>query len=149
MIFRNVWQTHISSQLLSEVDNLKKTLFEDVKNYFIKKNKLGKEKNILTKDISELYLNIAVKNYQNKNNNNQIDLDMIIQNNSFLKHIDLNGRDKDPDNQYDSLFENNNSNNDIKEEENIFTDTIQNISEIQNLNSGFFFGIDEENNTKN
>ena len=149
MIFRNVWQTHISSQLLSEVDNLKKTLFEDVKNYFIKKNKLGKEKNILTKDISELYLNIAVKNYQNENNNNQIDLDMIIQNNSFLKHIDLNGRDKDPDNQYDSLFENNNSNNDIKEEENIFTDTIQNISEIQNLNSGFFFGIDEENNTKN
>ena len=76
-----------------------------------------------------------------------MNLDMIIHHEEFIKNFDT--KDKANDSQYDSLLLNNsgmnNSNNAIKDKENLLTDTIQNISEIQNMNS-YFLGNDDENN---
>ena len=148
MIFRNVWQTHIPSHLLSEVENRKKTLFEDVRNYFLKKNGLNKYYNSKFKASKKLKLNIGVKNISSDDYYN-FDLDGIIHYSSSYKNGNQK-EDKEQDNQYDSLFQNNsgvnNSNNSFNNGENLFTDTIQNISEIENVNSLFIGNEDTLNN---
>ena len=147
MIFRNVWQTHIPSHLLNEVENRKKVLFEDVKNYFIKKNGLNKLDHYFFKDSKKLKLNIGIKDISSEDYY-QLDLDRIIHYSTSFK----NGKQKDgkeQDNQYDSLFQNNsfinNSNNSFNNGANLFTDTIQNISEIENINSLFLGNEDTLN----
>ena len=148
MIFRNVWQTHIPSHLLSEVENRKKTLFEDVRNYFLKKNGLNRYYNSKFKASKKLKLNIGVKNISSDDYYN-FDLDGIIHYSSSYKNGNQK-EDKEQDNQYDSLFQNNsgvnNSNNSFNNGENLFTDTIQNISEIENVNSLFIGNEDTLNN---
>ena len=152
MIFRNVWHQHIPSHIISEIERRKDMMIEDVKNYFIKKNRLIKTENNFYNfynDINELNLKIGLKNYQ-KDENNQIDLDIIVHNNnSFIKNTNIKNenrekeKEKEKDNQNDdSLFQNsfNNSNFD----NNLFTNTIQNISEIENNPSAFLF--EEEDN---
>ena len=148
MIFRNVWQTHIPSHLLSEVENRKKALFEDVRNYFLKKNGLNKYDNSLFKVSKKLKLNIGVKNISS-DDCYHFDLDRIIHYSNSYKNGNQK-EDKEQDNQYDSLFQNNsgvnNSNNSFNNGVNIFTDTIQNISEIENINSLFIGNEDTLNN---
>ena len=113
-----------------------------MQNYFIKKN--GFEE-YFKKNINEIKLKLGIKDYQIKEKN-QIDLDMIIHSDCF-KNLET----KIKENEYDSLFLNNSgginlSNNIIKEGENIFSDTLQNISEIEKMNSNIFFVNDDENN---
>ena len=146
MIFRNIWLQHVPSQMISEVDNRKKMLFDEIKNYFIKKNGLSQYDDNFYKNVKDMKLNIGIKNYQ-KEDKNIIDLDMFIHNEG-LKHLDSKNKKKENDNEYDSLFQNSNINisNYVKNTDNLFTDTIQNISEIENMNSNFFFGMGDETN---
>lgn len=141
LAFRNIWHTHVASQLVSEVNNKKKLFFDEIINYFIKKNGLMK----ISKNIKDLNLKIGVKSYKNEENN-QINLDMIMHNEGIDRKDTKN---KENDIKYDdSLILNNsdiNNDNSIKGLDNLFTDTIQNISEIQNINS-YFLGQEDENN---
>ena len=57
----------------------------------------------------------------------------------MINNLDINF-EKD---QYNSFLDNSNVGN--KDEENLFTDTIQNISEISKIQSGFLKGLEEEN----
>ena len=147
MIFRNIWHQHVPSKLLYEVNSRKNILFDDVRNYFLKKNKLNKYESYFNKNIKEISLKVGVRNSQ-KEKDNQLDLDEMIHNNSIFKNIDIKDKNKEQDSQYDSLFLNNsgfnNSNFEVKNGDNLFTDTIQNISEIQNINSNFL-GIEDDN----
>ena len=135
---------HVPSQLISEVNNRKIMLLEEMKNFFIKKNGLSRIETNFCQNIKDIKLIIGVKNYQ-KNENNQIDLDMIIHNEGDAKNIN---KENENENEYDSLFQNNLSisisNNANIENENLLTNTIQNISEIENMNSNIFLGIDED-----
>ena len=146
LVFRNIWETYVPSQFVSEVNILKKTFFNDIKNYFIQKNGLTQIEGLFYNDEKDLSLKIGVKNYQKKENN-QINLDMIMNHEEIIKNFDT--KNKANDSQYDSFLLNNsginNKNNDIQDKENLLTDTIQNISEIENMNSNFF-GNDDENN---
>ena len=56
-----------------------------------------------------------------------------------MNNLDINF-EKD---QYNSFLDNSNVGN--KDEENLFTDTIQNISEISKIQSGFLQGLEDEN----
>lgn len=68
---------------------------------------------------------------------------MFIPNNSFIKNIDIKDKDKD-DSQFNSLLQGQSYiDNNPKEGVNIFSDSIQNISEIENINSAFLFGADD------
>ena len=70
---------------------------------------------------------------------------MFIHNNSIINNLDINDLDKEQDSQFNSLIQNN-SFNDIKggrESGNLFSDSMQNISEIQNINSLFLFGDED------
>ena len=143
---RNTWMHHVPSQLISEVNNRKIMLLEEMKNFFIKKNGLSRIETNFCQNIKDIKLIIGVKNYQKKENN-QIDLDMIIHNEG-LRTSDAKNINKENENEYDSLFQNNLSisisNNANIENENLLTNTIQNISEIENMNSNIFLGIDED-----
>ena len=146
LVFRNTWETHVPSQFISDANIFKKIFFDDIKNYFIKRNGLIQIEGLSNIDKKDLSLKIGVKKYQQKENN-QINLDMIMHHEEFIKNFDA--KNKENDSQYDSLLLNhseiNNSINAIKDKENLLTDTIQNISEIENMNSNFL-GFDDENN---
>ena len=146
LVFRNIWETHVPSQFISDANIFKKIFFDDIKNYFIKRNGLIQIEGLSNIDKKDLSLKIGVKKYQQKENN-QINLDMIMHHEEFIKNFDA--KNKENDSQYDSLLLNhseiNNSINAIKDKENLLTDTIQNISEIENMNSNFL-GYDDENN---
>ena len=60
-------------------------------------------------------------------------------NDNMMNNLDINFEKE----QYNSFLDNSNLGN--KEGENIFADTIQNISEISKIQSGFLQGIEEEN----
>ena len=66
---RNIWMHHVPSQLISEVNNCKIILFEEMKNFFIKKNGLSRIETIFCQNIKDIKLIIEVKNYQKKENN--------------------------------------------------------------------------------
>ena len=142
IIFRNKWLQHVSRLIISKLNNRKKILFEEIKNYFIKKNGFHR---IFSKNVKDLKQIIGIKNYQKKEQN-QIDLDMIIRNDT-LKILDT--KNDNEEDEYDSLFHNNssinNSNYANKDGDNLFTDTLKNISEIENINSNIIFGMDETN----
>jgi hypothetical protein len=147
MIFRKVWQTHIPSDLLNEAENRTKKLFEDVRNYFVKKSGLYEYENLFYKISKKLKLKIGIKNVS-YDDYFKFDLDNHIHYNASLK----NGKqkdDKEQGNEYDSLFQNssfiNNNNNSFNNGVNFFTDTIQNISEIENINSLFLGNEDTIN----
>ena len=145
LVFRNIWQKHVKSKIISEKNKKKKLFFEEIKNYFIKKNGLVQIEG-LSNNINDLDLKIGVKNY-NQEENNQIDLDMFIHTEGILKNHDK--KDAENDSQYDSLLlnnldinninglNNNYNSNAINDIDKLFTDTIQNISEIENTNSNF------------
>ena len=93
---------------------------------------------------SSMKMEIALKNFQDKEDENRNDLYMFIHNNSLIKNLDINELEKEQDSHFNSLMQG--SYLDNKDGGNLFTDSMQNISEIENINSGFLFGIDEEKN---
>ena len=141
LIFKNVYKTHITTQYLSEIYRRKKLLFNEIRDYFNKKYANSKIGNYFPHNMKGIKLGIGLKNYEEKEDENNNYLNMLVHNNSLIK-------EKEGDNQFNSLIQNNSyiGNNNSKEGENIFGQSIQNISEIQNINSAFLFGIDEENN---
>ena len=99
--------------------------------------------------VNQIFLNkslmkmeIAIKNFQDKEDENRNDLYMFIHNNSIIKNLDINELEKEQHSHFNSLMQG--SYLDNKNGGNLFTDSIQNISEIENINSCFLFGIDEE-----
>ena len=84
-------------------------------------------------------LRIGIKNNEKKTKDSQKDLSVFIQNDNMMNNLDIDFEKK----QYNSFLDNSNFGN--KVEENLFTDTIQNISEISKIQSGFLQGIEEEN----
>ena len=138
LIFKNVYQTHVTSQYLSDINNRKKKLFNEVREYFNNKNTQKEIENQLLKKNNELKLLIGIKNYEDKNDENKNDLNMLIHNNSFIKNLDLKDQDKE-DSQFNSLIQGQSylDNNYGKERGNLFSDSMQNISEIENINSLF------------
>jgi hypothetical protein len=139
IVLRNVWMHHVPRQLLSDVNNRKIMLFEEMKNFFIKKNGLRGIEAILNKNEKDIKLKIGVKNYK-KNDENPIDLDMIIQTEGLRNSV---GKKSSKENEYDSLSMSI-SNNANVEDDNLLTNTIQDISEIENMNSNMYLVIDED-----
>ena len=149
IIFKNIYQTHITAQMLYEVNLRKKQFFDNLIDYFLKKNNNLSIKHLSPKNnIKEMILKIGIKNYINKEIIEQNDLNMFINNNSPIKNNDKNNNEKEQESQYDSIFQNisniNDSNYPNKNGEIIFNDTIQNLSEIENINSVYFLGLGEE-----
>ena len=84
-------------------------------------------------------LRIGIKNNEKKDKDSQRDLSVFIQNDSIMNNLDIDFEKE----QYNSFLNNSNFGN--KDGEKIFTDTIQNISEISKIQSGFLQGLEEEN----
>jgi len=84
-------------------------------------------------------LRIGIKNNEKKDKDSQRDLSVFIQNDSIMNNLDIDFEKE----QYNSFLNNSNFGN--KDGEKIFTDTIQNISEISKNQSGFLQGLEEEN----
>lgn len=125
IIFKNIYQTHITSQMLFEVNQTKKIFFDNIKDYFLKKNKelMG---NYISNVIKGLNIKIGIKNCRTKEDNEQFDLNMLILNNSFIKKrktTDEENETKEPEVLFDSIFQNI-SNISMREEDSIFADTI-------------------------
>ena len=80
---------------------------------------------------------MGIKDY--KRDDEAIDFNEIIHDNSYIKNLEKKNKSETQNNQNNytqniSGFNNSINNNN----ENIFTDTIQNISEIENISSSFF-----------
>ena len=142
VIFKNVYQTHVTTQYLSEINSRKKQLFNEIIDHFNKKNKNSYVNNFSIK--KNLKLIIAIKDNEDKEEENKNDLNMIIHNNSFIGHLDLKNKEKEEESQLNlqghSFLDNNNIS--IKEGGNLFGDS---ISGIDIINSAFLFGEDEDN----
>ena len=135
IFFKNIYKSYAPSQFLYEINERKKKFFKDTFDYFNKKNKIVD--NFFTPKESEMKLRIGIKNNEKKTS--QKDLSVFINNGNMMNNLDINF-EKD---QYNSFLDNSNVGN--KDEENLFTDTIQNISEISKIQSGFLQGIEDEN----
>jgi len=59
-----------------------------------------------------------------------------------MKNLDINELEREQDSHFNSLMQG--SYLDNKDGANLFTESMQNISEIENINSGFLFGGDDE-----
>ena len=142
LIFKNAYQTHVTSQYLSDINNRKKKLFNEVREFFNKKNSHLEIENKFLKKNNGLKLLIAIKDYEDKKDENKNDLNMFIHNNSFIKNLDLKDQEKE-DSQFNSMMQGQSylDNNNGKERGNLFSDSMQNISEIENINS--LFGVDD------
>ena len=145
LIFKNSFTTHVTPQYLSDINYRKTGLFKELREFFNKKNKKsGMFGNHIPLNKSLMKMEIALKNFQDKEDENRNDLYMFIHNNSLIKNLDINELEKEQDSHFNSLMQG--SYLDNKDGGNLFTDSMQNISEIENINSGFLFGIDEEKN---
>lgn len=143
LIFKNSFTTHVTPQYLSDINYRKTGLFKELREFFGKKNgKSGMFVNHLSQNNNLMKMEIAIKNIQDKEDENRNDLYMFIHNNSIIKNLDINEIEKEQDNNFNSLMQG--SYLDNKEGGNLFTDSMQNISEIENINSGFLFGGDDE-----
>ena len=135
MFLKNIYQSYVPAQFLYDINERKKRFFQDTFDYFNKKNKIVD--NYSTPKESELKLRIGIKT--NEKRTSQKDLSVFINNDQMINNLDINF-EKD---QYNSFLDNSNVGN--KDGENLFTDTIQNISEISKIQSGFLQGIEEDN----
>ena len=138
LVFWNVWQQHVPRQLLYEVEIKKKALFDNVRNYFIQKSGKTILKNFFSYDTKQISLNLGIKDY--KKDEETIYFNDIIHDNSYIKSLETKNKNKAQNNQSNytqniSGFNNSINNNN----ENILTDTIQNISDIENISNSFFF----------
>ena len=135
IFFKNIYQSYVPAQFLYDINERKKRFFQDTFDYFNKKNKIVD--NYCTPKASEMELRIGIKNNEKKTS--QKDLNIFMHNDNMMNNLDINFEKE----QYNSFLDNSNLGN--KEGENIFADTIQNISEISKIQSGFLQGIEEEN----
>ena len=148
LIFKNVFQTHVTTQYLSDINTRKKSFFNGIRNYFNKKHAKFGYQNIEQK-ISDLNLMIAIKASKDDNEEENNDLNLFINNNVNMIKNDIEKEE------HSQLDKNNKLgqtisfiDNDNKEDDNLFGDSIQNISEIKNNNSTFLFGADDINGKK-
>ena len=151
LIFKNRFQTHVTTQYLSEINSGKKRLFKEIIEYFNKKNGLSKIGKYISTNTNNIKFNLAIKNYNDKENDedNKNDLNMFTHNSSFLKNLEKKDKAKEEKSKFDSLMLTNSfldNNNNEKEIGNLFGESIQNISEIENINS--IFGEDDNNQFK-
>ena len=144
LIFKNVFQTHVTTQYLSDINTRKKSFFNGIRNYFNKKHAKFGYQNIEQK-ISDLNLMIAIKASKDDNEEENNDLNLFINNNVNMIKNDIEKEE------HSQLDKNNKLgqtisfiDNDNKEDDNLFGDSIQNISEIKNNNSTLF-GADDIN----
>ena len=133
IFFRSIYQTYVPAKFLYDINKSIKNCLQDSFDYFNKKNKKLDNYNI-SKD-SEMKLKIGIKNI---GKDNKMDLNVFIQNDNMMNNLDINFERE----QYNSFLDNSNFGN--KEGENLFIDTIQNISEISKIQSAFLQGIEEE-----
>jgi len=137
LVFWNVWQQHVPRQILYEADIKKKTLLNEVRNFFIQKTGKNKLKNFFSYDTKDIKLKLGIKDYKRDDEN--LDFNEIIHVNSIIKSLETKNKSirKNNQNNYtQNISEFNNSLN--NNTENIFTDTIQNFSDIENISSSFF-----------
>ena len=143
LIFKNSFTTHVTPQYLSEINYRKTEFFKELREFFDKKNKKsGLFGNHISPNKNLMKMEIAIKNFQDKEDENKNDLYMFIHNNSIMKNLDINELEREQDNHFNSIMQG--SYLDNKDGGNLFTESMQNISEIENINSGFLFGIDDE-----
>ena len=147
--FKNVYQTYVTTQYLSEINRRKKLLFKEIREFFNQQNDQEGLLNYSSNNNNKnLKLNLAIANYEDENNKN--DLNMFLQNHSFIKNLEKKEQEKDGDSPLNSLIQTHsyidNKNNKEEGRGNLFGESIQNISEIENINSAFLFGADEDNN---
>jgi hypothetical protein len=136
IFFKNIYQSYVTTQFLYDINERKKKFFAEIFDYFDKKrNNIGN----YTPKNNEIELRIGIKNNEKRGKDSQKDLNVFIQNDNMMNNLDINF-EKD---QYNSFLDNSNFGN--KDGENLFIDTIQNISEISKIQSGFLQGIEEEN----
>ena len=77
------------------------------------------------------------------NDENQNDLYIFIHNNGVMKNLDINELEREQDSHFNSLMQG--SYLDNKDGANLFTESMQNISEIENINSLFLGNEDTLN----
>ena len=145
LIFKNVFQTHVTTQYLSDINSRKKLFFNDIRNYFNKKHaQFGYQ--YFEPKMTDLNLMIAIKGNKEDNEDNN-DLNLFLNNNkSTYKNVEQNGINNIGN--LHSLMQTISFIEDDKEEEdndNLFGESIQNISEIKNNNSTLLFGADDAN----
>ena len=147
LIFKNVYQTHVTSQYLSDINTRKKKLFTEIRNYFNQKYTKPSLKNKLLNKKQELKLIIGIKNNEDREEQeNKNYLNMFIHNNSII-NLNINN-EKEEDSQFSLIqghsFNENNYN--VNKGGNSLDDNLKNISEIEIINSAFLFGEEEDNN---
>ena len=145
LIFKNVFQTHVTTQYLSDINSRKKLFFNDIRNYFNKKHaQFGYQ--YFEPKMNDLNLLIAIKGNKEDNEDNN-DLNLFLNNNkSTYKNVEQNVINNIG--KLSSLMQTISFIEDDKEEEdndNLFGESIQNISEIKNNNSTLLFGADDVN----
>ena len=144
LIFKNVFQTHVTTQYLSDINTRKKLFFNEIRNYFNKKHaQFGYQ--YFEPKMTDLNLMIAIKGNKEDNEDNN-DLNLFLNNNkSTYKNVEQNGQHDIG--KLNSLLQTISFIEDDKEEENdnLFGESIQNISEIKNNNSTLLFGADDVN----
>ena len=145
LIFKNVFQTHVTTQYLYDINSRKKLFFNDIRNYFNKKHaQFGYQ--YFEPKMTDLNLMIAIKGNKEDNEDNN-DLNLFLNNNkSTYKNVEQNGINNIGN--LHSLMQTISFIEDDKEEEdndNLFGESIQNISEIKNNNSTLLFGADDVN----
>jgi len=145
LIFKNVFQTHVTTQYLSDINSRKKSFFNEIRNYFNRKHaQFGYQ--YFEPKMNDLNLMIAIKGNKEDNEDNN-DLNLFLNNNkSTYKNVEQNGINNIGN--LHSLMQTISFIEDDKEEEdndNLFGESIQNISEIKNNNSTLLFGADDVN----
>jgi len=143
LIFKNVFSKHVTPQYLSDINYRKTEFFRELREFFDKKNvKSGMIGNHFAQNKNLMKMEIAIKDFQDKEDENQNDLYIFIHNNGVMKNLDINELEREQDSHFNSLMQG--SYLDNKDGANLFTESMQNISEIENINSGFLFGGDDE-----
>ena len=143
LIFQNIFQKHVTTQYLSDINSRKKLFFNELRNYFNKKHaQFGYQ--YFEPKMTDLNLMIAIKvNKEDVEDDNNNDLNLFLNNNNIVKTTE-NQVDK-IDNLMQTLSLNDDDNYNKEEVDNIFGDSIQNISEIKNNNRTLLFGADDDN----
>ena len=145
LIFKNVFQTHVTTQYLSDINIRKKSFLNELRNYFNKKHAKFGYQNIEPK-ISDLHLMIAIKAIKDDNEEDNNDLNLFINNNVNMIKNDIEKEEQTQTDKNNNLQQTISFiDNENKDYDNLFGDSIQNISEIKNNNSTFLFGVDDIN----
>ena len=135
----------MTTQYLSDINTRKKSFLNELRNYFNKKHAKFGYQNIEPK-ISDLNLMIAIKAIKDDNEEDNNDLNLFINNNVNMIKNDIEKEEQTQTDKNNNLQQTISFiDNENKDDDNLFGDSIQNISEIKNNNSTFLFGVDDIN----